>query len=61
MRSTDLRKRLVVLGDEGQEIFEISPVLLGGVLTDAKNKTVLSREDHIKAVAYWGYGDSALN
>jgi hypothetical protein len=38
---------------EGKEIFEIKPVILGGNPTDPANKTLLSREDHIKAVIYW--------
>ena len=37
----------------GKEIFEIKPVILGGNPTDPTNKTVLSREDHLKAVVYW--------
>lgn len=37
----------------GREIFEIQPVILGGHPTDLANKTVLNREEHIKAVRYW--------
>ncbi len=37
----------------GKEIFEIHPIILGGNPTDPRNKTVLTREDHIKAVNYW--------
>jgi hypothetical protein len=37
----------------GKEIFDIHPVILGGSLDDPGNKTVLTREDHIKAVHYW--------
>ncbi len=37
----------------GKEIFEVQPIILGGSPTDPKNKTVLTREDHIKAVNYW--------
>jgi hypothetical protein len=37
----------------GKEIFEITPVILGGSPTDPANKTVLTRADHIKAVIYW--------
>jgi len=37
----------------GKEIFEIQPVILGGSPTDPSNKTVLTREQHIKAVVYW--------
>jgi len=38
---------------QGKEIFEITPVILGGSPTDPANKTVLTRADHIKAVVYW--------
>lgn len=38
---------------KGKEIFEIQPIIFGGSPTDPANKTVLSREDHIKAVNYW--------
>lgn len=37
----------------GKEIFEVQPIILGGSPTDPRNKTVLTREDHIKAVNYW--------
>ena len=37
----------------GKEIFEVQPIILGGSPTDPVNKTVLTREDHIKAVNYW--------
>lgn len=37
----------------GKEIFEIQPAILGGSPTDPSNKTVLTREQHIKAVVYW--------
>jgi hypothetical protein len=37
----------------GKEIFEITPVILGGSPTDPANKTVLTRADHIKVVVYW--------
>lgn len=37
----------------GKEIFEITPVVLGGSPTDLANKIVLNRQDHIKAVIYW--------
>ena len=37
----------------GNEIFDIKPVILGGSPTDPENKTVLSRQDHIKAVVFW--------
>jgi hypothetical protein len=37
----------------GKEIFEIKPVILGGSATDPENKVLLTREEHIKAVAHW--------
>lgn len=37
----------------GMEIFEITPVILGGSPTDPENKTVLTRQQHIEAVRYW--------
>lgn len=52
VRYSDLRKatseRLA-----GMEIFEITPVILGGSPTDPENKTVLTRQQHIEAVRYW--------
>jgi len=47
------RQRLTTASYQGKEIFEITPVILGGNPTDPANKTLLSREDHIKAVIYW--------
>jgi len=42
------------LGDaKGKEIFETHPVILGGSPTDAANKIVLTRQEHIEAVRYW--------
>ncbi|MGO8704301.1 MAG: SMI1/KNR4 family protein [Candidatus Brocadiia bacterium] len=38
---------------KGKQIFEITPVILGGSPTDPANKTLLSKEDHIKAVTFW--------
>ena len=37
----------------GREIFEITPIILGGSPTDPQNKVTLSREQHIQAVRYW--------
>lgn len=37
----------------GKEIFETHPVILGGSPTDAANKAILTREEHIEAVRYW--------
>jgi hypothetical protein len=38
---------------QGREIFEITPIILGGNPIDSENKTVLNRQDHIKAVVHW--------
>lgn len=35
------------------EIFEITPVILGGNPIDPANKIILNREKHIQAVKYW--------
>lgn len=52
VRYSDIRKanreRLA-----GMEIFEITPVILGGSPTDPQNKTALTRQQHIEAVRYW--------
>jgi len=37
----------------GKEVFEITPVILGGSPTDPANKAVLNRSQHIEAVRYW--------
>ena len=37
----------------GREIFEITPVVVGGSPTDPKNKTYLTRREHIEACRYW--------
>jgi hypothetical protein len=37
----------------GMELFEITPVVLGGDPVDLKNKTWLTRQQHIEAVRYW--------
>jgi len=56
-----LRSKLV-----GKEIFEITPVILGGDPADPKNKAFLTRSEHLQAVRYWngilrksGYFDAA--
>lgn len=36
-----------------EEVTEIHPIILGGDPTDPKNKTVLSRQEHMKAVRFW--------
>ena len=38
---------------KGYEVFEITPVILGGSPTEPDNKILLDREQHIKAVRYW--------
>jgi hypothetical protein len=37
----------------GLEIFEITPIILGGDPVDPENKTLLTRQQHIEAVRYW--------
>lgn len=37
----------------GREIFEITPIILGGSPTDPENKVALTRKEHIEAVRYW--------
>lgn len=41
------------LGMKGKEIFEVTPIILGGHPSDPANKVFLSREEHIKAVRHW--------
>lgn len=38
---------------QNREIFEVTPIKLGGSPTDPKNKIALTREQHIEAVNYW--------
>jgi len=38
---------------KGLEIFEITPIIVGGSPTDPENKTILSRQQHIEACRYW--------
>lgn len=38
---------------KGMEIFEITPVILGGDPADPANKTILTRQQHINACRYW--------
>ncbi len=38
---------------QGKEVFEITPVILGGSPTDPSNKMILGRREHIQAVAHW--------
>lgn len=42
------RKKLI-----GLEIFEITPIIVGGSPTDPENKTALTRQQHIEACKYW--------
>ena len=37
----------------GLELFEITPILVGGSPIDPKNKTWLTRQQHFEAVRYW--------
>lgn len=37
----------------GMELFEITPVILGGDPVDPKNKAWLTRQQHFEAVRYW--------
>ena len=46
--SDDDRARLA-----GKEIFEVTPVVLGGDPHDPANKVALTRTEHIAAVRYW--------
>ena len=47
----DIRRN--ISNSTGMEIFEITPVILGGDPVDPKNKTLLTRAQHIEAVRYW--------
>lgn len=51
-RYSDARRQS---GDQlkGMEIFEITPIILGGSPTDPTNKTALTRQQHIEACRYW--------
>ena len=37
----------------GKQIFEITPVIVGGSPTDPANKTLLTIEEHMQAVRFW--------
>lgn len=37
----------------GMELFEVTPIILGGDAVDPSNKTWLTRQQHIEAVRYW--------
>lgn len=51
-RYSDARKQS---GDKliGLEIFEVTPIIVGGSPTDPENKTALTRQQHIEACRYW--------
>lgn len=53
MQKQDQTFRKQLENASGKEIFETHPVILGGSPTDAANKVVLTREEHIEAVRYW--------
>jgi hypothetical protein len=53
MKDTNRRLRSVQSESRGKEIFEITPIILGGSPTEQANKVLLNRDDHIKAVVYW--------
>jgi hypothetical protein len=38
---------------KGMELFELTPVMLGGDAVDPRNKTWLTRQQHCEAVRYW--------
>ncbi len=38
---------------KGMELFEITPVILGGDPSSPDNKTWLTRQQHFEAVRYW--------
>ena len=46
-------RRQIPDGGRGREIFDITPVIVGGSPTDPANKTLLTRSQHIEAVRYW--------
>ena len=38
---------------QGMELFEVTPIMLGGDPNDPQNKTWLTRAQHFEAVRYW--------
>jgi hypothetical protein len=52
MRNSELRRKQGV-EFSGKEVFEVKPIVLGGSPVDPQNKTILTREEHIRAVRYW--------
>ncbi len=53
MSNSAQQRILGAQGAEGKEVFEITPVILGGSPTDPANKVLLSRKEHVDAVRYW--------
>ncbi|QDQ26009.1 hypothetical protein FNU76_06385 [Chitinimonas arctica] len=51
--SSHKSRRLADPSTKGMEIFEITPIILGGDPTDSSNKVMLTRKQHIEAVRYW--------
>ncbi|MES0032681.1 hypothetical protein [Mesorhizobium sp. M0040] len=41
------------LRPKGMELFEITPVIVGGDPVGLENKTWLTRQEHFEAVRYW--------
>ncbi len=46
-------RHLDPVNSRGMEIFEITPVILGGNPNDPANKILLDRKEHMQAVVYW--------
>lgn len=38
---------------KGMELFEITPIVVGGDPANLENKTWLTRQEHFEAVRYW--------
>ncbi|MGY4641670.1 hypothetical protein [Pseudomonas sp. TE24901] len=38
---------------KGMELFDITPIILGGDPSSPENKTWLTRQQHFEAVRYW--------
>ncbi|MER9891702.1 hypothetical protein NKJ40_06295 [Mesorhizobium sp. M0119] len=41
------------LRPKGMELFEITPIIVGGDPISLENKTWLTRQEHFEAVRYW--------
>lgn len=46
---------------KGMELFEITPVALGGDPVSLENKTWLTRQEHFEAVRYWNRAIGVLH